>query len=90
MFLKDSSGKPSMTATMSIVAFVVVMIKVLFSGAAIAIGSFSYDFGTIDSLVIAALLGPTLGAYTWRRHTAATYEQTDPSLVEDEEGVEPT
>lgn len=88
MFLRDSRGNKSMTATMSIVAFAIVMVKVLFSGAAIVIGGFSYDFGEIDSLAITALLGPTLGAYAWRRHTAAVYGETDPSLNVPE--VEPT
>lgn len=73
MLLKDSNGKKSLTATLSIVAFIIVMVKVLASGGAIEIGSFSYVFGSIDSLTVAAILGPILGTYAFRRHTDAVY-----------------
>lgn len=71
--LKDSKGKKSLTTTLSVIAFVVVMVKVLFGGASISIGNFSYAFGEIDAMSIAALLGSTLGAYAFRRHTEAVY-----------------
>lgn len=79
--LRDSKGNKSLTATLSIVAFVVVMLKVLFGGGSINIGTFAYSFGTIDSLSIAAILGPILGTYAWRRHTEASYPTTTESGV---------
>lgn len=63
MFITDTSGNKSLTATMAIVGFSVVMLKVLLNGAAIG----SISFGSIDSLSIAAILGPILGTYTARR-----------------------
>ena len=63
MMIKDSTGKKSMTATFAYISFAVVMLKVLLGG--VTIGSFS--FGGIDAMSIAAVLGPTLGAYTARR-----------------------
>ena len=74
MFITDTNGNKSLTATMAVVGFFVVMVKVLLSGG--AIGSFS--FGTIDSLSIAAILGPVLGTYTARRWNTAS-QQEDPS-----------
>ena len=69
MYLKDSDGSKSLTATCAIIAFVVVLIKFLFSGAEISLSGFSYSFGFIGSDEIAALLGTTLGTYSIRRYT---------------------
>ncbi len=63
MFIRDTSGKKSLTATLAVIGFAVVMVKVLLSGGSIG----SVSFGTIDSLAIAAILGPVLGTYTARR-----------------------
>lgn len=73
MYLRNSDGEKSMTATFSIIAFVVVMVKVLISGAGIQIGSFSYEFGTIDSFTVASVLGPILGTYAFRKYTEVRY-----------------
>lgn len=73
MYLKNSDGEKSMTATFSIVAFVVVMVKILISGAGIQLGSFTYDFGTVDSLTVAAIMGPILGTYAFRKYTETRY-----------------
>jgi hypothetical protein len=63
MFIKDSSGNRSLTATLAVIGFGVVMFKVLLSGGSIG----TVSFGSIDSLSIAAILGPVLGTYTARR-----------------------
>lgn len=63
LMIRDSSGNRSLTATLTVIGFGVVMLKVLLSG--VIVGSVA--FGTIDSLSIAAILGPILGAYTARR-----------------------
>lgn len=91
MLLKDTAGQKSLTATLSVVTFVVVMIKVLFGGGSIKYDDYSFSFGTIDAASIAALLGATLGAYSFRRHTMATYpadpEPSGRNSGDDEEEV---
>ncbi|HEU5118692.1 MAG TPA: hypothetical protein VFT74_19010 [Isosphaeraceae bacterium] len=67
MFITDTSGNKSLTATLAVVGFFVTMLKLLLSGASISIGSFSYSFGNIDAAMIAAVLTPVLGTYTARR-----------------------
>lgn len=79
MFIKDSSGNKSLTATLALAGFIVVMVKLLLSGASVTMGSASYEFGTIDAAMIAAVLTPVLGTYTARR-----WGQPAPSeIVED-------
>lgn len=63
MFIRDTSGNKSLTATIAVIGFTVVMLKVLLNGGSIG----SLSFGTIDSMSIAAILGPTLGTYMARR-----------------------
>ena len=73
MFLKNSDGEKSMTATFSIVAFIVVMFKILVSGSGIQVGSFTYSFGTIDASTAAAVLGTCFGTYAFRKYTEVRY-----------------
>lgn len=81
MYMKDSDGKKSFTVTMSIITFAVVMLKVLVGGTSFTIGGVSMAFGNIGSDEIMALLGPTLGAYSFRRYTDRRYG-IDPSEEE--------
>lgn len=67
MLLKDSAGNPSLTHTMAIVSFVVVMVKVILSGASVSLAGGTYSLGTIDGFTIGAIFTPILGAYTARR-----------------------
>jgi hypothetical protein len=76
MFLTNSDGKKSMTVTLSIVAFVVVMVKLLLNNSAIQIGGFAYAFGSIDATEIAAVLSPILGTYAFRRYTDMRFGPT--------------
>lgn len=69
MYLKDSNGEKSLTATFAIITFFVVLLKFLFSGAEISLIGFSYSFGSVSSDEIAAMLGTTLGTYSIRRYT---------------------
>jgi hypothetical protein len=73
MYMKDSDGKKSFTVTMSIITFAVVMLKVLVGGTSFTIGGTSFSFGSIGSDEIISLLGPTLGAYSFRRYTDSRY-----------------
>lgn len=75
MMIKDSTGNKSMTATIAYVAFAAVLIKFLLSG--VTVGMFS--FGVIDSFSIAAILGPTLGAYTVRRWGSPARSEPPPA-----------
>ncbi len=81
MFMKDSDGKKSVTTTMAFVTFIVVMIKVLLGGSAFSIAGFSLSIGPISSDEIIALLGPTLGAYTYRRYTDRRYDSADANAM---------
>lgn len=69
MYLKDSNGEKSLSATVAMITFAVVLLKVLMNNSMIQLADFSYSFGTISSDEIAALLGTTLGTYAIRRHT---------------------
>ncbi len=89
MYMKDSGGTKSLTATLAYVSFFVVMVKVLFSGASITVGSLSYDFGTIDALVIGAIFGPILGSYTVRRWGSPAPEPVVNSDEDSDAGSKP-
>lgn len=65
MWIKNTDGKPDAVLTMTLIGFMVVILKVLLAGAAIG----AFNAGAIDSGVIAAILTPTLGAYVARRYT---------------------
>ena len=82
LMMKDSDGEKSLTATLAMVSFIIVMIKVLFGGSTVSFSSFSFTFGAIDSFSIAAILGPTLGTYAARRHTDAKYAVDDTGPVD--------
>ena len=71
MLLTDTSGKKSLTMTLTVVAFVIVVFKVLLSG--VAIGSFS--FGVLEPTTAIAVLTPVIAAYTARRLGDDTQKQ---------------
>jgi len=57
--------EPDAALTLSVYAFAACLLKFLGNG--VTVGDFS--FGTVDASLIAALLGPTLIAYTARKYT---------------------
>lgn len=69
MWLKNSKGKRDAMLTISMIGFIVVILKVLLNGSTVQVGSFQYSFGLIDAGMIAAILTPTLGAYVARKHS---------------------
>lgn len=81
MYLNDSDGKKSLTATLSIIAFAIVMVKVLLNNSAIQVGGLAYSFGSIGSTEIAAVLSPILGTYAFRRYTDKRYGYEDGASV---------
>lgn len=69
IWIKNTNGKKDAVLTMALIGFVVVLIKILFSGMTVEIMDRSVNFGSIDGAVVAAILTPTLGAYIARRYT---------------------
>jgi hypothetical protein len=65
--LKNSRKQPDALMTFSVWAVLFVLVKVLLMGVKVVWGTHSFDFGTIDALVVAAVLTPTVGAYTTKR-----------------------
>jgi len=66
MFIKHPrTGKKDTMLSLSVYAFFACLIKFLGNG--VSVGEF--NFGTVDATLIAALLGPTLIAYTARKYT---------------------
>lgn len=61
--LKNSQGRPDALLTFAAGAVAVVFLKLLLNGVSVH----GWNFGTIDAGLIAALLTPTLGAYTAKR-----------------------
>lgn len=69
LWIKNTSGKPDAVLTLTLIGFVIVMLKVLLNGASLSFNGAAYSLGTIDAAMIAAVLSPTLGAYVARRYT---------------------
>jgi len=70
LWIKNTDGKRDAVLTMTLMGFMVVIIKVALSGVSLKLGGgVEYDFGSIDAGVVAAVLTPTLGAYVARRYT---------------------
>lgn len=83
LWIKNTDGKPDAMLTFATAAFLFVLFKLFFNGAEIE----GYDFGTIDSDQIAAVLGPTFLAYVGRRYTDAKHASYSDYVVEDETDV---
>jgi len=75
-WIRNSDGKPDAMLTMAIMAYAVVLVKVLVGG--MVLGSF--NFGAIDPSIALALLGPATTGYVIRRYTTARYgRDTEPT-----------
>lgn len=62
--------KPDTMLTLSVLSVLICSLKFIFSGIVFTVGNnFTFNFGTIDAGVIAALLTPTLGAYVARKYS---------------------
>lgn len=79
-WIKNTSGYPDAMLTFAVLAFIVVIVKVMLLGIAFTFNDQTINLGTIDAAVIAAMLTPTLGAYCARRHTERKYEHLDDAL----------
>lgn len=70
MFIKHPrSGKKDTMLSLSVYAFFVCLFKFLMNGVSFTIFDYIIDFGTVDATLIAALLTPTLVAYSARKYT---------------------
>lgn len=84
-WIKDTDGNPSATLSFAIVAFLVVITKVLFGGMSVVLGNQTFTLMPIDAGTIGALLTPTLGSYVARRWTTAKFEDLDNDGIADNE-----
>jgi len=76
------SKQPDTMLTFSTWAVLTALFKFLMNGTILIIGSWSYNFGVIDSMLMAAILTPTLGAYVarkWKDSPDATKESKNAS-----------
>lgn len=69
LWIKNTDGKKDAVLTMSLVGFLIVMVKVLLSGVSLTFAGNIYSFGEVGADVVASVLGTTLGAYVGRRFT---------------------
>lgn len=95
--MKNSAKKPDAMLTFAFIAFVVTIIKFLLNDVSISMLETSFDFGTIDASIIAALLTPTMGSYVLRRGTDKKYlfmkqngndDSTEENVNSDSENME--
>jgi hypothetical protein len=69
MYLKNTTGKPDAVLTMAVVAFAVIMFRVLFAGMKFNFSGNMLEFSSIDAGLVGTILTSTLGAYVARRYT---------------------
>lgn len=77
MYIKNSEGVKDGTWTLCVIAFFVVIIKVLIAGGSIEFMGNTYNAGTIGAEEIAALLTPMFGTYAFRKHTEKKFAKPD-------------
>lgn len=61
------SGKPDTMLTIALSATAIALGKFLLHGVAFSYDKFTFNFGTLDAALVAAILTPTLGAYVARK-----------------------
>lgn len=85
LWFKDPNGKASTTLSFAIVAFWVVVFKVIFGGMSFTFGRQTFQIIAIDPGMVAALLTPTLGAYVARKYTDARFIDENNNGIDDRE-----
>jgi len=73
LWINNTDGRPDAVLTMTLIGFLVIILKVLLAGSTIVWNGDTVSFGDIDAATIGAVLTPTLGAYCARRYTNAKY-----------------
>ena len=80
--VRNSEGKRDAVLTMTLMGFVVVLVKFIMAGVTVA----GFSAGEVDASMIAAILTPTIGAYVARRYTDKKMEtEAKPSSPEFDE-----
>lgn len=85
LWIENSDGKKDTMLSFAVVAFIVILFKVLFGGSEWTIGKEVWKILPIDAATIGALLTPTLGAYVMRRYTDRKFIDTNNNGVNDED-----
>lgn len=88
VWIKNAEGKPDTMLSFSVVAFVVIIFKVLFGGTVWMLGKQTFTVIPIDPGMVAALLVPTLGSYVARRYTDKKFD-TDGDGIPDSDVPKP-
>jgi len=88
VWVKNAEGKADTMLSFSVVAFVVIIFKVLFGGTKWVVGAQAFDVIPIDPGMVGALLVPTLSAYVARRYTDKKFD-TDGDGVPDSDVPKP-
>jgi hypothetical protein len=83
LWIKNSDGEEDTMLTFAVVAFVVVLFKVMMGGTDWTIGNLVWKIMPIDATMVAALLGPTLGAYVARRYTDRKFIDANRDGIDD-------
>lgn len=82
IWIKNSEGKPDAMLSFSLIAFLVVIFKVLFGGTTWLIGAQTIAITPTDPGMVTALLGPTLFAYVARRFTGAKFDTDGDGILD--------
>lgn len=85
LWIENSDGKKDTMLSFAVVAFIVILFKVLFGGSEWTIGKEVWKILPIDAATIGALLTPTLGAYVMRRYTDRKFIDANNNGVDDED-----
>jgi hypothetical protein len=73
IWVKNTDGRPDAVLTFAVLGFTVILLKLLFHGLHIVLGTYlSFTVQGIDATTIAAVLIPTLGAYVSNKYVTLT------------------
>jgi hypothetical protein len=84
LWIKNTDGKPDAVLTMTLMGFIVVLMKFLVSNIVLNVAGHEITFGAADASAIGAMLTPTLGAYVARRYTDRKFSADKTQDVQDE------
>ena len=84
-WIKNTDGKRDAVLTLTLIGFIVIMIKLLLADTVITFNGDTYKFGELSAAIIAAVLTPTLGAYVSRRYTDRKFNPVEYDELDDED-----
>lgn len=71
-FIKNTDNQPDTALTMLVIAFIILMGKIIVSGMIAVIGDKTLTFGILDGGLFAGVITPLAALYGFRRHTDIT------------------